>query len=94
MGKFNTPGLPELAGSFIVGWTNALIPTYAHDGCFYASTYQAAQLNQTGTTAVENTFTLGMKASKANGTFGKSSTVMPASTDLFMGIYLGRSAEV
>lgn len=90
MGKFNTPGLPELAGSFIVGWTNASIPTYAHDGCFYASTYQAAQLNQTGTTAVNNTFTLGMKASKANGIFGKSSTVMPSSADIIVGLYLGR----
>jgi len=91
-GKYNQAGLPNLEGSFIVGWINAFIPTWGHDGCFYASKYQAAQANQTGATTVENTFTLGLRASNANAIYGASSTVMPTSANMAISIYLGRTA--
>lgn len=100
-GRYNAAGVPGIIGDFYNLVTNnpPSIPQmgYAH-GCFYtpAERGDAGSIVGIATSAMITVATTGdgiqMDASKSSAVYGSSSTVMPASVDLTVGMYLGRTA--
>lgn len=95
-GKYNAPGIPNITGGAensvnlgdlaqIVGYplVGALYPRLATQGANF----------QFGTTDF-GYFGLSFDASRSNAMYGSSDTVMPASADIPVALYLGRRAEV
>lgn len=101
MGAYNAPGLPDITGRVHLGsmrldGTNMIVigPVDA-SGCFGQSGsldgYPASPL--TSETSHFYRY-VSFAASKSSQEYGAQSTVMPASADMKMGIYLGQTAQV
>ena len=93
-GKCNAPGLPEMLGSFSLVWSNNwTFPSNGAAGCFYLSDVQPASAPPyNGSDGYNLASNVRIQASRSSSVYGASSTVMPASADVSMGLYLGRPA--
>ena len=93
-GKCNAPGLPEMLGSFSLVWSNNwTFPSNGAAGCFYLSDVQPASTPPyNGSAGYNLASNVRIQASRSSSVYGASSTVMPASADVSMGLYLGRLA--
>ena len=89
VGKFNVAGLPNIAGGLGNTHTSTLTP--GDTGALYwASTYKA--INSILTTESLYPSLLSIDASRSSDKYGKSDTVMPESTNILYGLYLGKSS--
>ena len=89
-GKFNAPGLPNIIGGNINYMDIGI--HQPGENAFRSNVDTAdSQLEIAGTSTFNSSILL-LNASLSNGTYGASNTVMPASTDMTVGLYLGRSA--
>lgn len=84
-GKYNAPGLPDIIGKY--GQIFARPETA--EGSFAGSDIIAENLQGGTDSAIDYLVTVVFRASAANPTYGTSATVMPASVDLPVCIYLG-----
>ena len=101
-GKFNAAGLPDIEISFVSrpqaqNDAGALFGAIVQPltGCTLqsqSSDWEGATLTMASTRERGDIFS--GKASLSNSIYSSASTVMPASTDISSGIYLGRPAEV
>ena len=98
-GKYNAPGLPNVVGSvklqpddnaFSQGKVTALPLT---SGALDATWGGYGHTSDIGFFPY-NISGISVDASKASSVYGSSDTVMPASADMAVGLYLGRPAEV
>jgi hypothetical protein len=89
VGAYNAPGLPNIkaAANVLIAYENARM-----SGAFKETWRNMNGSVGTGTTMGGYTFEL--DASQSSSEYGTSDTVMPASVDMKMGIYLGRTAQV
>ena len=88
-GKYNTPGLPGIAGTFTGGSPED--GDHASSGAFQP-TGQAGHAGLQGGNTARGV--ISFLPSLSSPIYAASNTVMPASADMPVGIYLGRSAEV
>ena len=88
-GTYNAPGLPNIkaAANVLIAYENARM-----SGAFKETWRNMNGSVGTGTTMGGYTFEL--DASQSSSEYGTSDTVMPASVDMKMGIYLGQTAQV
>ena len=92
MGRYNAPGLPNIIGGNINYMDIGI--HQPGENAFRSNVDTAdSQLEISGASTFNSSILL-LNASLSNGTYGASNTVMPASTDMHMGIYLGRPAKV
>lgn len=102
IGKYNAPGVPgltgkiqrpaQLADDFNFGgeWLET-----SESGALTSTQYKINQsINSAPWAGGSCLGSIILEASRSNSEYGASNTVMPASTDVPMGIYLGRTAEV
>lgn len=90
-GRYNTPSLPNATG-YSNGSTDNPKSTSA-TGAFYDAYLVADNLAYATYDNLQNKLSVpGIDLSKSNSIFGSSNTVMPASVDITVGLYLGRSA--
>ena len=89
LGKYNGPGLPDATGMFrrIVMFDKTMTAT----GVFSETTSTAEGSSNMGSSG-EMVAALQFALSSVNGIFGAASTVMPASTDVAIALYLGSTA--
>lgn len=100
IGKYNTPGMPgltgkiqrpaQLADDFNFGgeWLET-----SESGALTSTQYKINQsINSAPWAGGSCLGSIILDASRSNSEYGASNTVMPASTDVPMGIYLGRPA--
>lgn len=83
-GTYNAPGLPEIEGAFRQLSYNG----FTASGSFYnAGNGTTTNIGGAGSYSLT---TFGFKASRSNGTYGASATVMPPSINMPVILYLGR----
>lgn len=90
MGSYNAAGLPEMRGS-----VTAILS--GENSIFKDAFTRAGEISPSNTPSGPNTGeyifqTIWMKASLMNDIYGKQPTVMPASVDMPVGLYLGHTA--
>lgn len=87
LGAYNSPGLPNIkaAANVLIAYENARM-----SGAFKETWRNMNGSVGTGTTMGGYTFEL--DASLSSSKYGTSDTVMPASSDMLVGIYLGHTA--
>ena len=90
-GQYNAPGLPVMLGSFSLVWSNNwTFPSNGAAGCFYLSDVQPASAPPyNGSAGYNLASNVRIQASRSSSVYGSSSTVMPASADMNVGLYLG-----
>ena len=88
-GKYNAPGLPGIAGTFTGGSPEN--GDYASSGAFQ-STGQAGHAGLQGGSTARGV--ISFVPSLSSPIYAASNTVMPASVDIKMGIYLGQTSQV
>ena len=101
MGAYNAAGLPDITGRVHLGsmrldGTNMIVIGPVNvSGCFGQSDsldgYPATPLTSENSHFYKYTT---FAASRCSTVYSASSTVMPASADMKMGIYLGQTAQV
>ena len=86
-GQYNSAGMPELEGRMYAGTYN----DYTTSGAFYTQGFPHLihTLSEGSIFGGENFY---FKASRYNDIFGSCNTIMPASVDVVVGLYLGRTA--
>ena len=89
-GGYNAPGLPEIEGAWS-GWNIMSIAGGENAGAFQ-SHWEAAGSIASATKEAGVWDRLLIKASRSNPLYGSSTTVMPASVNLPVILYLGISA--
>lgn len=89
-GEYNAPGLPEIEGAWS-GWNIMSIAGGENAGAFQ-SHWEAAGSIASATKEAGVWDRLLIKASRSNPLYGSSTTVMPASVNLPVILYLGISA--
>ena len=87
MGKFTAAGLPDLEGKMYSGTYN----DYTTSGAFYTPGLPHLIHTLSGGSNFGGEFFY-FKASRYNAIFGSCNTVIPASVDAVVGLYLGRTA--
>ena len=90
MGRYNMPGLPGATG-IVMSMSGYEVPS-GGSGVFYNTTDDILPYTR-GPKMSGTTSTL-FDLSRANPIHGRSNTVMPASVDTLVGIYLGCSSEI
>ena len=101
-GKYNAPGMPDAQGACypaIIPSNGSLqlLPIESPSGVFSGATTSEQARGMFSTTGADSTkYSLGIKLALSNGSdfYGAADTVMPASADITVGIYLGRSAKI
>lgn len=88
-GKYNAPGLPNVTGGVATG--AGMKSEYDDPG---SALYSGDDSPAEGMTPGASPGNIYLDASRNNPLYGASTTVMPASADMAVGIYLGRPAEV
>ena len=88
MGRYNHAGLPEIAGSLGRTASDSKSQT---TGAFEQTGISSAVLNAATNGSILAYMTT-FSAEKANSIYGLYDTVMPASADMIIGLYLGRTA--
>ena len=84
-GKYNTPGMPDITGSINI--------VSVFDGSVGAFSSAENNKNLNGTAGgIFGRNVTNFEASRSNSEYGASDTIMPASADMTVGLYLGRSA--
>lgn len=101
IGRYNDAGAPEIAGGF---WNLASydVGGSAHamgsaDGAFYTIYKKASDAViyvKADTTHNTSGDGIGFMASRSSPVYGASDAVMPASSDMLVGVYLGHTAQV
>lgn len=86
IGRYNAPGMPDIYGS--------LIACYEQEHSGFSGAFWSDDEHIAGSTGGADDRIVYFNASKCNGEYGAQATVMPASVDMAVGIYLGCSAEV
>ena len=89
-GEYNAPGLPEIEGAWS-GW-NIMSIAGGEDAGAFQSHWEAAGSIASATKEAGVWDRLLIKASRSNPLYGSSTTVMPASVNLPVILYLGISA--
>ena len=87
VGRYNAPGVPNATG--VMGSLLHATGAIAYGMCSKGES-QNALVNGSYSNTSFATYTTTL--SNGNKIFGASSTVMPASADMTMGLYLGRTA--
>ncbi len=88
-GKYNKPGLPDITGGVHTGGGS----NDGFTGAFYGQDISLIA-GQHPTSVPINSSNFHFAASRATQTYGASDTVMPASVETPVALYLGRSTEV
>lgn len=89
-GKYNTPGLPNITGT--MQGTRRMDQLITETGALY---WLGRDTSVTVTQAAVSTpADIGFNASRSNNVYGASATVMPASVETPVALYLGRPAEI
>ena len=88
-GKYNEPGVPDITGGVHTGGGS----NEDFTGAFYRQDISLIA-GQHPTSAPINSSNFHFAASRVSHIYGASDTVMPASFDASVGLYLGRSAKV
>ena len=71
-------GLPNITGSWIVGWEEAYIPTILTNGAIYTNSFEAIErIGDKTNTNVNNPYRVNFDASRSNIIYGNSTTVTP-----------------
>lgn len=71
-------GLPNITGSWIVGWKEAYIPTILTNGAIYTNSFEAIErIGDKTNTNVNNPYRVNFDASRSNIIYGNSTTVTP-----------------
>ena len=95
-GKYNKPGAPNISGSCCIGFTNGQQGTFYHSGAISAAGYVVGMFGggsiHDPTAGHQGGIKLNAAASSA--VYGASATIMPASVETPLALYLGRAAEV
>ncbi|WP_346666330.1 hypothetical protein [uncultured Mailhella sp.] len=92
MGAYNTAGLPNVTGK-IQGGDSAGVTIWAHHldkGAL--SSIMNTKSYASPAEAVSEYYDVEIDASRSNSIYAASDTVMPASADMTMALYLGRTA--
>ena len=94
VGKFNAPGLPNFIGACHVGFPEGQQGTFGHTGIvkptgYVIGMYGGGSLHD-GTAG--HTGGIVIDSSLGSDIYGASDTVMTASADMAVGIYLGHTA--
>ena len=91
-GRYNKPGLPDITGK-IFGLRR--MDQIKNESSTSALDWNAYDMSMAATQAAVSTPSdISFRASRANQTYGASTTVMPASIETPVALYLGRSAKV
>ena len=91
-GKYNKPGLPDITGKM---FGLRRMDQIKNESSTSALDWNAYDMSMAATQAAVSTPSdISFKASRANKTYGASTTVMPASVETPVALYLGRPAEV
>ena len=90
LGRYNVPGLPDV----VAGWSNMQVyrdqeATIGFSGALEGHPVANAMVLGSGHYGWDSVV---FKASRSNSEYGAQSTVMPASVDITMGLYLGNTA--
>ena len=94
MGRYNEAGLPDIEGSFESSGAFELFGSRANaTGCFTGSSAIMTDV-ASATTTSNSTYKMTFIAKRSNIIYGKSNTVMPASVNIKMVIYLGQTSQV
>lgn len=89
-GRYNESGLPGITGRFDgQGDRTGFI---GPSGAFYGIGPNSWMAGGLGGTDAAYFVTVGLDASRCSTIYGASDTVMPASIDIAVGLYLGRTA--
>lgn len=71
-------GLPNITGSWIVGWEEAYIPTILANGAIYTNSFEAIErIGDKTNTNVNDPYRVNFDASRSNIIYGNSTTVTP-----------------
>ena len=71
-------GLPNITGSWTVGWEEAYVPTILTNGAIYTNTFEAIErIGDKTTTNVNDPYRVNFDASRSNSIYGNSTTVTP-----------------
>lgn len=93
-GKYNKPGAPNISGACCVGFTNGQQGTFYHSGAISAAGYVVGMFGggsiHDPTAGHQGGIKLNAAASSA--VYGASATIMPASAETPIALYLGRPA--
>ena len=95
-GKYNKPGAPNISGSCCVGFTNGQQGTFYHSGAIFAAGYVAGMFGGGSVHDPTAGHQGGIKldAAASSAIYGASATVMPASAETPIALYLGRAAQI
>lgn len=99
-GKHNAAGLPNVTGELASGQNQSNDPAAvaSNGGANNAFTNGGATAHSkatiTTTATVRNSISISFLASRSNGIYGASTTVMPASVETPIALYLGRPTKV
>ena len=90
IGKYNAPGAPNITGCLAVNRlsTGGIFQQSGAVGMDQSDTYGSPP--DVGTEG--NNYSITINASLSNSEYGAQPTVMPASADILVAVYLGRSA--
>lgn len=88
-GKYNEPGVPDITGGVHTGGGS----NDSFTGAFYGQDVSLIT-GQHPTSAPTNSSNIFFAASRVSPVYGASDTVMPASFDVPVALYLGRPAEI
>ena len=86
MGAYNAPGIPDFTGG--MGDVHVGAVPSASGACRWYKTGSCQELSIN--TGIWNYGNFSVTGSLSHPVYGASSSVMPASTDVSMGLYLGR----
>ena len=97
VGKYVEAGLPNITGTIGSGYgTAGSIPWVSHTGtgALYAIQTSSSSYLQGGSTSTQTGLSkYGFDASRSNTTYGKSNTVQPKATQMYLYFYVGNSVR-
>ena len=91
-GKYNEPGLPDFSGSMTQMLDRATVGVVELSGIFYSNDLVSGTIAASSGEIRNQPVIIKAAGSRSSAIFGASSTVMPASADMAVGIYLGQPA--
>ena len=92
IGKYNVPGAPQIGGSISDIYGGASMHSVVPTGCFKQSYTYSVDARTTTPGVVLYGLNIRCAASDSSPCYGASDTIIPASADLSMGLYLGTPA--
>ncbi len=89
IGQYNEAGLPNIMGAWSNVWT---LTGAVQSGAIVGISGEYSNSLPPGSVATVTSYTV--DASRSSAIYGANSTVMPASADMVISLYLGRPAEI